>query len=278
MRHELNLDPFLSDTLFCRWSKNETRLLGAMLKRIKMPAVSNNIPDRRKPFSRTAAPVPRSGRSLLCVLLCIAGLVAGCASRPPDRREPPPACDPSADAAVERGELEKALVGHDRLLAREPANCLAMYHIGYIWGEMGDRRREIHYYEAAIQCGRTADDRLYFNLGMAYADSDDMDRAVQAFERAVAISPKADNYFGLGMVHQASGRPKQAEAALLRAVSADPAHREAHIALVRIYLDQDRWQDAESHLDSVGRIDPANEEAQELRQLLRSRRAMQYER
>jgi tetratricopeptide (TPR) repeat protein len=213
------------------------------------------------------------------LLLFILAPPAGCATQPHHQTVRLESCDPVADAAVESGELEKALAGHERLLAKTPGNCLTMYHLGFIWGRLGDRHKEVGFYEAAIKCGLMTNDGLYFNLGMAYGGLGDLDRAVQTFERAIAINPDhADNYFGLGLMQQAAGKPEQAEAAFLHAVSVDPEHRDARVALARLYLDQSRWDQAELQLEAVERIDPGAEDVRELRRLLESRRALQYER
>ncbi|RJQ86149.1 MAG: tetratricopeptide repeat protein [Desulfobacteraceae bacterium] len=212
------------------------------------------------------------------VLLFSAVMVFACAFRQAVPQGRLQQCDPSADAAVEQGRFEAALEGHERLLASEPANCLAMYHLGFIWGRMGDRLKEIDFYEAALECGYAFDDQLYFNLGMAYGELHDLNRAIQAFERAVAIKPEnPDNHFGLGLTQLAADRPERAEAALQQAVSRDPNHLDAHLALARLYLDQSRWDKADAHLAGIRQIDPDNAEARELRQLLQSRRAMQYD-
>jgi tetratricopeptide (TPR) repeat protein len=242
-----------------------------------MSAISNHRSDRYYRLIRSAG--SRCFRLFYLLLLLAIVLAAGCATRPSNQATRFESCDPVADAPVKRGELEKALADHERLLVETPHNCLAMYHLGFLWGRLGDRHKEVSYYEAAIACGRKADDGLYFNLGMAYADLGDLSRAGQAFEQAIAIHPDhADNYFGLGLTQQAAGRPKQAEAAFLKAISIDPKHRDAHLALARLYLDQSRWDQAELQLEGVERIDPGNEDAKELRRLLESRRALQYER
>lgn len=242
-----------------------------------MAVLSTHMPEGvYRPIRSTG-----SGRLSLFHLpmLLIVALAAGCATHPTHPTDRLEACDPAADAAVERGELEKALEGHERLLAKTPGNCLTMYHLGFIWGRLGDRQKEVGFYEAAIKCGHKTDEGLYFNLGMAYGGLGDLDRAVQIFERAIAINPDhADNYFGLGLMQLAAGRPEQSEAAFLHAISIDTAHRDARLALTRLYLDQSRWDQAEQQLESIERIDPGDEDAKQLRRLLESRRALQYER
>ena len=186
-------------------------------------------------------------------------------------------CDPAADEAVHRGDWEQALADHERLVAQRPDDCLALYHLGYVWSQLGDHDQEIQYYLKAEQCGYTGDDQLYFNLGMALADQGDPEGAEKAFEKAVAINPKnPENYFGLGLMYQALGRSQKAETAWLAAVHQDPKHWDAHLALARLYLDQSHWKEAAKHLEIVLKGDPDNQEAQDLVETLKGRQALEY--
>lgn len=214
------------------------------------------------------------GASLLIGLLIIA-----CATPPPVPQTPPqPPRDP-LEQAIASGDWESARMHYEQILLKNPKDCRAMYHLGYIWGQLDNRADEIRYYEQAIDCGYTTDDRLFFNLGMAYADRGDLEAAVSAFERAVAIQPdNADNYFGLGWMEQALGHSDLAERTWKKALAKDPNHWESHLALARLYLDQSRWEEAREHLDAVDAGDPENPEAQDLRQVLISRQDLEYER
>ncbi len=203
-------------------------------------------------------------------------LLAACAAQAPTPK-PARQCDPVADEAVEQGNWELARKTHEQLLASQPGNCLAIYHLGYIWGQLGDRAREIHFYEAAVTCGYTDDDRLYFNLGMAYADQGDTQQALKALNRATQLDPgNPDNFFGLGVTNQIAGRQAEAEAALIATLRLDNTHEEARLALIRLYLDQGRWEDARRQLRRIKAGGPEYEAARELWQKLESRKAEEY--
>lgn len=215
---------------------------------------------------------------------CIIGIlmwVWGCSSL--GTVEPPPpdqwACDDAADAAVSQADWEQALRLHQALLEKEPDNCLAIYHLGYILGKMGDRNDEVAHFERAVQCGYTTDDRLFFNLAMAYAEMGFMEDAISAFEQATGLNPtNAENYFGLGLTAQAAGLTENAHAALAKAVELDPRHWEARILLARIYLDEGRLEAAQTQLDILMKSIPQNEEVEELWQQYEDRRMTSYDR
>ena len=214
------------------------------------------------------------GVSVLIGLLLIACATPAAKPEPAVQTAPDP-----LGQAIESGDWESARLHYEQILVKNPEDCRAIYHLGYIWGQLDNRTDEIHCYEQAVACGYTTDDRLFFNLGMAYADQGDLERAASAFERAVAVQPgNADNYFGLGLMEQAMGRSAQAESTWKQAVAKDPDHWESRLALARLYLDQSRWNEAREQLDAVDKGDPHNPEAQDLRQTLTSRQALDYER
>lgn len=212
---------------------------------------------------------------LLSTLLSML-ILAACAAQVP-APEPAPQCDPVADEAVSQGNWELALKEHERVVRGQPGNCLALYHLGYIWGQLGDREKEVQFYEAAVDCGYVRDDRLFFNLGMVYADQGDTQQALNALERATQLGPEnPDNFFGLGYTYLLAGRPTQAEAALITTLRLDDTHTDARLTLVRLYLDQSRWEDARRQLRRIKTGDPGYEGAQELRQTLEAREAEEY--
>lgn len=203
----------------------------------------------------------------------------GCASTGPQPQQKPWTCDPDADAAVERQDWEQALLRHETLLRKEPGNCLAVYHLGYIQGRLGNRTDEAALYEQAVKCGLDQDDSLFFNLGMAYGDMSALQKALEAFERAVALNPdNAENYFGLAMTAQAAGDTPKALEALNRAVAVNPESWESRVLLVRIYLDQGRLEDARIHLEALKNGKAQNDEVEDLWQIYEDRRVTSYDR
>lgn len=209
--------------------------------------------------------------------ICLALIFLGCATT----QGPQPLdwqCDSRADDAVTSGQWEAARSGHQALLLKDPQNCLALYHLGYIWGRLEARAREIDYYQQAISCGYVRDDQLYFNLGMALGDMNDPDGALAAFDRAVAIDPgNADNHFGQGIMAQAAGQEMLAESALQKAVSLAPQHWEARLLLVQIYLDRSSWAEARSQLEAVLTGKPNYPDALNLWQTMLSRQREAYD-
>ena len=209
------------------------------------------------------------------LLLCWGCAFVGPLSRPAERHW---SCDPLADAAVHREDWLRALKLHLAFLEKNPANGLAYYHLGYIRGRLGDRTMEAADYERAVACGYGKDDQLFFNLGMAYIELNQPESAIGAFQRAVDLNPgSAENHYGWGMATLSMGRTAQAMAAFTRALERDPRHIGAHMQLARGLLEEGRLEEGRSHLETLLRIVPQDEEVLELVRRYKDRNATRYE-
>ena len=214
----------------------------------------------------------------LPLIFIIIWSVYACANIPPPSKKSPWPCNPQADVAVDAGDWETALLRHQEYLLENPTDCLAVYHLGYIYGRLSEREKEVESYKEAIACGYNQDDLLYFNLAMAYGELNQLDQAIQTFEQAVALNPgNADNYFGLGLTSHLAGHKETALAALAKAVTLDPKHWDARIEIARIYLDQGRLNAARTQLEAVQKGAPKHEELQGLWQIYADRKITVYD-
>jgi tetratricopeptide (TPR) repeat protein len=192
--------------------------------------------------------------------------------------EPPWACDARADAAVRSEDWSLALTLHEALLDRDPNNCLAYYHRGFIRGRLGDRQAEVDDYHRAAGCGYAKDDQLFFNLGMAHAELGQTELALSAFARAVALNPaNADNHFGWGLAAQSLDKPDQAIDAFRRALEADPRHHGARLHLARGLLDQGSLKESWPHIEVLLKTAPEDGEVIDLLRRYNDRRSTLYE-
>jgi tetratricopeptide (TPR) repeat protein len=234
-------------------------------------------PARGGIFLRAEKPRDRKAKSMqrpaLAVTVAMLLGIWSCAATPSHPQSRQWSCDSQADQTVKEGQWEQALKQHQAYLEAHPGSCLTIYHMGYIWGQMGDHAKEASLYDHAVHCGYDGDDQLYFNLGMAYAEMDQTGKAIAAFERAVALKPQnAENHFGLGLAAGSAGQLDLAVQALRKTVALDPRHWDARLELARIQLDQGRLEEARIQLEAVQRGDPDNELLQALWQIYQDRK------
>jgi tetratricopeptide (TPR) repeat protein len=95
-------------------------------------------------------------------------------------------CDVGADEAMWRGDYDTGIALHQRFLEKEPENGLALYHLGFAFGQKEDHSQELSCYERAIALG-FEEEGVFFNLGMAYGELDQTEKAIHAFKRDLEI-------------------------------------------------------------------------------------------
>jgi len=178
-------------------------------------------------------------------------------------------CDKAADEAMKQHDYGVAILLHHSLLRKEPANGLALYHLGYAYGQTGDHQKEALYYEQAIDLG-FKEDSIFFNLGMAYGELDQIENSIYAFNKALNINPdNADSHFGLAIAYQRSVADALAEEEFLKAIEIDPAHVSSRLYLSLLYADMGELQKADEQLRKILEIDPAHRGALEFLKRIR---------
>jgi tetratricopeptide (TPR) repeat protein len=199
---------------------------------------------------------------------CLAVLLSGTGcSKGISAKKPVPAktwtCSKAADDAMKRHDYEAAILLHQSFLENEPANGLALYHLGYAYGQTGKHLKEVTYYEKAIALG-FKEDSIFFNLGMAYGELNQIEDSIRTFKKALDINPdSADNHFGLALAYQRSISDKLAEKEFLKAIKIDPAHVDARLYLSMLYADMGELQKACEQLRKILEIDPTHRRARE---------------
>jgi tetratricopeptide (TPR) repeat protein len=202
------------------------------------------------------------------IVFCLVGLISGVAcsrgfSEKGFTLEKQWACDKAADKAMKQHDYGIAILLHQRLLEKEPTNGLALYHLGYAYGQTGDHRKEALYYRKAIHLG-FKEDSIFFNLGMAYGELNQIENSIGAFNKALSINPNsADNHFGLALAYQRIFADTLAEEAFLKAIEIDPTHLDSRLYLSMLYADMGNMQKAGEQLRKILEIDPAHRGAHE---------------
>jgi tetratricopeptide (TPR) repeat protein len=167
-------------------------------------------------------------------------------------------CDLRADTAMRIEAYKTSINLHQDFIEKEPENELALYHLGFSYGQTGDYEKEVLYYEQAIALG-FKEDQVFFNLGMALGEVNQLEKAIDAFKEGLALNPvSADNYFGLGLTYQTLGRNQAAEEALMKAIEIDPENLDARFHLSELYADMGHFLKARFQLRQILEIDPSN--------------------
>jgi tetratricopeptide (TPR) repeat protein len=174
-------------------------------------------------------------------------------------------CNDEADRAMYMQDYQAGILRHERVLEKDPMNALALYHLGYAYGQIGDYRKEVFYYEKAIALGFNSD-HIYFNLGMAYGELSEIEKSISAFKKSLEINPESsDTHFGLAMAYYQKGfADKMAEEEFLKAIDIEPTHIDARLFLSILYADKGEIQKACHQLREILKVDPTNARARGL--------------
>ena len=195
--------------------------------------------------------------------------------------------------ALRRGDWARPEL--ERLAAADAASPLYEYWLGRIDYDAGQFAAAVRRFERVV----TRDARFvraYDNLGLAYEGVNDLDRAVAAYRRGLALNRDAAGkspwpplnlgillqalgetteaealyreaigydatlapaHYRLGVLLEDSGRADEAIASLDRAVAADAAYAEPHYALARLYRRRGRDKEAQAAIVTFERLHEA---------------------
>jgi tetratricopeptide (TPR) repeat protein len=170
-------------------------------------------------------------------------------------------CVEEADRAFVAEDYETAIRLHERILEKDAQNGLETYHLGYIYGQLGNHSKEIFYYRKAIELG-FEEERIFLNLGMAYGELGQMEDAIRAFRKDLVSNPNsAEVHLAMAMAYQKLSAVDLAEKECQEAIRLDPKNLDARFLLGRLYSGQGELEEAAQQLRRILTLDPTHEAA-----------------
>lgn len=137
-------------------------------------------------------------------------------------------CDVAADYMLGLEKYPDAIRLHQKVLASQPGNALAHYHLGFAYGMTGRYPEEIREYVAAIKFG-LSDWDLFLNLGLAYLSQGDMTASIENLNKAVWHGREHyETHFDLAVAYERVGRLTDALREISAALSLNPKDPEVH--------------------------------------------------
>ncbi|HEX2936081.1 MAG TPA: glycosyltransferase family 39 protein [Bacteroidales bacterium] len=117
-------------------------------------------------------------------------------------------------------EVDKKLQILELVLKYDPANYLANYKLGQLYGkEKGDLDRSIHYLTKAAEIDPSKQE-AFIDLGVAYGLKKEFAKSASMLEKAVAINPNDPNVLmNLGLSYQFMGDMNKARVCFVKADS-----------------------------------------------------------
>jgi tetratricopeptide (TPR) repeat protein len=148
-----------------------------------------------------------------------------------------------------------------RCTSRQPAFWLTLGIVGIAFGTWTYQRNHVWsddlllWSDAAAKSERKA--RPFNNLGDAYADRGNVERARESYLKAVEIDPNfAQASYNLGLLAHDANRREEAAAYYLKALQAKPGYAEVHNNLGLLEMEAGNAADAEKHFVDAVRLKP----------------------
>jgi len=171
---------------------------------------------------------------------------------------------PQLDQALQHhraGRLKQAEAGYRAVLALDPAQPVALHHLGVIAQQAGHVDAALDLIGRAVAAAPDYAE-AQGNLGLLLAGQGRFDAAAESFRRAAAIRPDfADAHFNLGLCLDRLGRPAAAAESLDRALALQPGNPRTLAALGAIQLALGRPENAAARLRDALAADPTHPDA-----------------
>jgi len=137
-------------------------------------------------------------------------------------------------------QYDRSLEAYNRVLEKNRRDAKILSRIAEIYYEKGELDRAYEYYhkittmEPASENARVA----YLNIGNILDDSQQFGEAVEAYNRALAISPKDDAaLYNLGIAYKHAGKPERAIESWKRAAELNPDNPQPLLAIADYYYE-----------------------------------------
>lgn len=162
-------------------------------------------------------------------------------------------------------KLQKYLAPKYFLYLKYTLVMVLLVFVALIWNQSYIWSDRVRFYEHNLKFAKTS--RLYNNLAMAYADTGELDKAIEAYEEALKINSSYPQiYHNIGNAYLEKNDLATAEDWFLQAIEKDPGFYQSHLQLIRMAVFVGDFDEAYRRIDSLEKeVKGSSELAVELR-------------
>lgn len=164
----------------------------------------------------------------------------------------------SLDTLLREGDLDTARQLADAKLKESPGDRQALLTLAKLATFDGDFAKAGTLAARATLDGGDDTDSLIVKASISAQTKNEIDESVALYEKAIAMArpPRAEAYFGLGMVLASAGRFTAARAPFEKAVQLDPKIGQFHFHLARVLLADEKLAEGLPHLEKAVELNP----------------------
>jgi tetratricopeptide (TPR) repeat protein len=168
------------------------------------------------------------------------------------------------DALATLKELAIAETAIRRWQQASPGSRVAGYYLADLMYSTGRYQDALREFTATLELGGDAppDDMVYIRLGQVYSGLNQIDDAIEAYRRALAIEPNSTASYGaLGNLYLMRNLNEEALEQFVAIVELEPRHAQAHANLAQTYLRLGQYRHAVASAEAALQIDSEMNEA-----------------
>ena len=157
-------------------------------------------------------------------------------------------------ALVKSGKADEAVARARALADAAPHDASSYFTLGLAQSEQ-DEAAAIKSFRRALELA-PAHALARYNLALVLKRADRLQEAIDELHRAIAIEPRAEAYYTLGVIYWHQGELDRAASALNAAIAANPRYVDAHSTLGAVLKDLRDWDRAAAALRRAIALQP----------------------
>jgi len=131
------------------------------------------------------------------------------------------------------------------ILSRDSTYTDAYYNLALFYLRQNDRSKAVQMYEKILAVQESPDPQVLLGLGELYLDMREFEQAESTYEKLIEFDPQEGfGYYGRGLAQESLGDTVRAIFSYRQAIQYGPDLMEARGRLGRLFQIQEQWQDA----------------------------------
>ena len=147
---------------------------------------------------------------------------------------------------------------------------VARVNLAHLYNSQGKNQRAIELFKTVIE-QEPEYGMAYYSLGLLLAEENDMEGAIEYLSQAAEIDRNVRIYYNLGIAYQQTEQPDKAEDTYLEGLEIDPNDQDLMYALSILYVQQEKFRQAMPYVKRLLEIYPNNNQLNQMWRMINSK-------